>query len=151
MADEIAIPYFWPSTALSSCCPSQNTWKITTSFTLTLASGGTQINPLTAQAITLELGQLMRIDNVYPVVSLITLPHMSVHMPFIYFVEIVYPTHVQGRHRRRDGTLCDEIIPVAIPQVRQQGEEMARQATACLVPPTTSPYAEVWQTALKIT
>lgn len=136
MADPLiipAIPYFYPQIGVSACCPSSDVWKAATSFTVVLASGGTQINPLVQQDIGFELRSLLRIDNVYPEVWVRTLPQGTIGMPYIYFVDITYPLYVEGRRVLPDGTICSDVIPIAIPQVQAQGEAVMERANACLV------------------
>jgi hypothetical protein len=125
MAGEVDTAWYgWPTLAERS----RNTWKLSSSFTATLLSGTTTINPLVQQAIGTCLGDLLTIDTVRPSVLVYTLPQAG-H----YFVDASYPTHVEGHRRLADGTLCLEAVPVAIPQVRQQGDQVAETATASLV------------------
>ena len=152
MADEIAVPYVFPRTTLSSCCR-DDVWKITSSFTLTLISGLHQINPLVQQDIGFALRGLLRIDNVLPVVAVRTVPQAMIGTPYItYYVEAVYPFYVQGRRVLADGTICSDadVVPVGIPQVRAQGDSLIQKANACLVttPSPTPVTAAEWRTVL---
>lgn len=132
-----AVPYTFPSIGVSGCCAA-DVWKAATSFTVVLASGGTQINPLVQQDIGFELRSLLRIDNVYPQVFVRTLPHVGIGTPYIYFVDITYPMYVEGRRILPDGTVCDDVIPIAIPQVQAQGQAVMDRANACLVTNTST-------------
>jgi len=141
-----AIPYSLPRIGLSGCCAA-DVWKAATSFTVVLATGGTQINPLVQQDIGYELRSLLRIDNVYPEVFVRTLPHVTIGMPYIYFVDITYPMYIEGRRILPDGTVCSDIIPIAIPQVQAQGQAKMDRANACLVTDTAD-HCD-WRTRLE--
>ena len=108
------------------------------------------MNPLVLQNIGDALRVLMHITNVFPTVLVFAMPR-GVVCADVYMVEAVYPTHVEGRYRPAPGTVClrrrrdTTVIPVAIPQVRQEGEGMAQLATA-----STSTNDAAWIPYIKV-
>jgi hypothetical protein len=111
-------PYCCPyAPLLRPCGPVINTWTITATYTVRLASGSQAIRPLVAQAIGTTLGRLMVMEgNLYPyVTTAIASDRRSSGVPrSVYAVRVTYPTMISGHKRLPDGTICDQVTPVAV-------------------------------------
>lgn len=95
-----------------------------TTFTIDLNSGLKGVNALVLQGVADLLRNLAKIDNVYPTVQVWGGGWSAGIDNYVQMVQIIYPTHIEG-HRYVDGVACDAVIPIAIPQVLQQGPAMA--------------------------
>lgn len=135
MGDAIAVPYCVTAKPCASCTAT-NYWRLLSTFTILTSNGKRSVNPLVAQAIGDALAILLRIDNVIPTVIVYPGKPLPGSLDYLYVVQVMYPRAVQGRRTAADGTLCDEIIKVPIPQVESKAESEAQLATTNLVPGT---------------